>query len=251
MITAPTTDSPNTAAAFRAGTLPAAASVLAVTARPGLESVELGGLLYAFRHAGASLSLLCLTRGEADAHNSTAARLEAIRPWDLQVACSVLGVADCAVASYPDGELHGQPVAELIERIARAIRQGRPDLLLVIAPEAGSRDDVAVALAARTAAPRAGVPVVASTWPGAPGAWTIDLGIGAATARAIQKSAAAAHTSQSDALPALVRRLDLLDSTESLRWLLAPQAVPTQRDERILAAMPRRHRRYPSGGHRR
>jgi len=37
----------------------------------------------------------------------------------------------------------------------------------------------------------------------------IDLGADAATARAIQKSAAAAHASQSQALPQLVRRLDL------------------------------------------
>jgi len=50
------------------------------------ESVDLGGLLYAFRRTGAVLGLLCLTRGEASALNSTCARLEAIRPWELQLA---------------------------------------------------------------------------------------------------------------------------------------------------------------------
>ena len=39
--------------------------MLAVTARPGQESADLGGLLYVFRRSGASLSLLCLTLGEA------------------------------------------------------------------------------------------------------------------------------------------------------------------------------------------
>src|ERR1700690_4293192 len=65
------------------GALPAAGVVLAVTARPGQESTELGGLLLAFRQAGASLSLLCLTRGEA-APSSGSARLEAVRPWEVQ-----------------------------------------------------------------------------------------------------------------------------------------------------------------------
>ena len=88
------------------GPLPVAASVLAVTARPGQESEDLGGLLYAFRRAGASLSLLCLTRGEGATNNSVAAQLQAIRPWELQLACSVLGIAGLTVSSYPDRELH-------------------------------------------------------------------------------------------------------------------------------------------------
>lgn len=35
-----------------------AAGVLAVTARPGQKSADLGGVLYAFRRTGASLTLL-------------------------------------------------------------------------------------------------------------------------------------------------------------------------------------------------
>jgi hypothetical protein len=53
----------------------------------------------------------------------------------------------------------------------------------------------------------------------------IDLGPDAATARAIQKAAAAAHESQSAALPQLIRRLDLLDGQEHLRWLARPNAT--------------------------
>jgi N-acetylglucosamine malate deacetylase 2 len=218
-----------------AAPLPTAVSVLAVTARPGQESADLGGLLYAFRRAGASLSLLCLTRGEAAAQNSARARLEAIRPWELQLAAAVLGISEVAVANYPDGELHQFPAAELADRIRRAIRQYAADLVLIIAPEVGDRDDTAVARAARAAAAQAGVPVVAHTRPAAPGAWMIDLGADSATARAIQRSAAAAHTSQSAALPALLRRLDLLDDREALRWLLFPQPVPPQRAGESLA----------------
>jgi LmbE family N-acetylglucosaminyl deacetylase len=205
------------------GLLPPAGSVLAVTARPGQESAHLGGPLYAFRCAGASLALLCLTRGEAPPLNSTlCGRLEAIRPWELQLAASVLGIAQIAVASFPDGALPHYPAEELTERVRHAIRQYSADLLLVIDPETGDPDDAAVAAAACNAASRAGVPVVARTDPGGPGAWMIDLGTGAATARAIQKAATAAHQSQSEALPGLIRRLDLLDGQEPLRWLIPP-----------------------------
>jgi N-acetylglucosamine malate deacetylase 2 len=200
------------------GPLPRAGTVLVVTARPGPESSDLGGLLYAFRRAGTSLGLLCLTRGEASPINATCARLEAVRPWELQLAASVLGISWVAVASYPDGGLRGQPAAELAGRVRRAIRQQAADLLLVPDPAAGDPDDTAASAAAR----QAGLPVVARTWPDACGAWMIDLGADASTARAIQKAAAAAHKSQSPALPQLTRRLDLLDGREYLRWLVPP-----------------------------
>jgi LmbE family N-acetylglucosaminyl deacetylase len=205
------------------GSLPPAVSVLVVTARPGQESADLGGLVYAFRRTGATLGLLCLTRGEASPLNSTCGRLEAIRPWELQLAASVLGISWVAIASYPDGALGQYPVAELSERIRRAIRQHSADLLLVTDPAAAGTDDTAVAIAACAAAIQAGIPVVARAGPGAPGAWMIELGTGAAIARAIRKSAAAAHASQSQALPELTRRLDLLDGQEHLRWLVSPR----------------------------
>jgi hypothetical protein len=67
------------------------------------------------------------------------------------------------------------------------------------------------------------------------GAWTLDLGTDTETARAIQKSAAAAHASQSEALPALIGRLDQLGSVETLRWLSLKQRIPAQRDGHALA----------------
>jgi N-acetylglucosamine malate deacetylase 2 len=213
-------------AAAADGPPPPAASALAVTARPGQESADLGGLLYAFRRPGTSLGLLCLTRGEASPLNSTYARLEAIRPWELQLAASVLGISSVAVASYPDGALSQYPMAELTERVRRAIHEHAADLLLVIDPAAGDPDDTAVATAACAAARQAGVPVAARTGPGARGGWMIDLGAEAETARAIQKSAVAAHASQSEALPQLTRRLDQLPGRERLRWLVSPHRTP-------------------------
>jgi LmbE family N-acetylglucosaminyl deacetylase len=208
------------------GPLPRVGTVLAVTARPGQESAELGTLLHAFHGTGASLALLCLTRGEASPLNSTYLPLEAIRPWELQLAASVLGISSVAVANYPDGGLGRYPLAELTEHVRRAIREHKPGLLLVIDPAAGDPDDTAVAAATCAAARQAGVPAVARTVPAVSGAWVIDLGAEAAAARAIQRSAVAAHVSQSEALPQLKRRLDSLDGQEYLRWLI-PQDEST------------------------
>ena len=202
-------------------------TILVVTARPGQESADLGGALYALRRGGAWLGLLCLTRGEASPLNSTrGGRLEAVRPWELQLATSVLGISSVAVANFPDCRLHGYPGSELAERVRRAIRQHCADLLVVTDPEAGDPDDAAVATAACVAARQEGVPVIACTGLGGRGAWVIELGAEAATARAIQKSAAAAHASQSDGLPELTHRIDLLDSREYLRWLESPHQAP-------------------------
>jgi LmbE family N-acetylglucosaminyl deacetylase len=244
MISAPAADSLTMPPAALGRQLLQAGNVLVVTARPGQESADLGGLLYAFRRSGASLALLCLTRGEASPLNSTwCRRLEAVRPWEVQLAANVLGIGEVTVASCPDGRLRSHPVADLTQLVRHAIRRYSADLLLVIAPEAGDPNDTAAARAACAAARQAGVPVVASTEPGARGGWMIDLGADAGIARAIQKSAAAAHQSQSQALPELVRRLDLLDGRESLRWLVPrPPRQSTTRRPRLRGRLPDRQR---------
>jgi N-acetylglucosamine malate deacetylase 2 len=225
------------------GPLPRAEKVLAVIARPGQESADLGALLYAFRRGGASLALLCVTRGEASPLNSTNERLETRRPWELLVAGAVIGISSFTVADYPDGRLTGSLLAELTELVQREIRWHAPDLLLIVDPAADrpddaaagdgsdeaaaasdSSDDAVVARAARAAARLAGVPAVARTMSGVRGARMVDLGADPATARAVQRSATAAHASQSEALPEVERRLGLLDGRETLRWLAPTSA---------------------------
>jgi LmbE family N-acetylglucosaminyl deacetylase len=145
------------------------------------------------------------------------------------MAASILGIRQVTVAGYRDGSLHHYHGTELIGRIQQAISEHSAGLVLVVAPETGDIGDAAVSRAATAAALLAGVPVAARTRPGVSGAWTLDLGADAEIARAIQKSAAAAHTSQSAALPGLIARLDKLGSAETLRWLLSPARIPSQR----------------------
>jgi N-acetylglucosamine malate deacetylase 2 len=217
-----------TAPAFQSASLPdylpprRDLRVLAVTARPGQESAELGGLLSAFRRAGSSTALLCLTRGEASPLNSTCERLETIRPWELQVACGIVGISSVMLADFPDGGLSRSPMSALVERIGRAIGEYAPDLLVVTEPAAGSPDDEQVAEATSRAARQSGLPVAARTLPGAAESWPLHLGAATPAVRAVQRSAAAAHVSQSDALGQVHDQLDSLDGQEWLRWLVPP-----------------------------
>ncbi len=210
--------------------LPAARQVLAVTARPGQESADIGGVLLAFRRAGASLALLCLTRGEASPLNSTCERLETIRPWELRVAAGILGVSSVMVSDFPDGGLSRGPVGALTERVARALREHEA-VLLIVADPAGGPDDVRVAEVACRTARQAGVPVIAPTVPGARHSWPLDLGGETAVARATQRSAAAAHGSQSQAVTEVSRRLGALGGREHLRWLIPAVLCTPQRDK--------------------
>jgi len=195
-----------------------------VIARPGQESASLGGLLYSLRKSGASVSLLSLTRGEASELNSTPQPLEAVRPWELQLAAFLLGVSTVAVSDYPDGGLSSCELTALTERVLRAIRLYSPDLLLVVDPADADADadSAMAAMATCTAADQAGLPVVARTLPAASESWQVSLGMETAAARGAQRSAVAAHRSQSDGMPDLMWQLDLLGGDEWLRWMVPP-----------------------------
>jgi LmbE family N-acetylglucosaminyl deacetylase len=220
---------------FSGRPLPRAGHVLAVTARPGQESADLGRLLYAFRRQGASVALLTLTRGEASPLNSTCERLEIIRPWELQVAAGLLGISSLMVADYADGKLNRYHAAELTERVRRAIRAHAADLLLVIEPDGADPDGAepdgadpdgaAVARAVASAAEQAGVPALARMPRVGRSGWHVDLGADAAAARAVQRSALAAHASQAEAQPRTQRRIDRQDDREQLRWLVPPRRL--------------------------
>jgi hypothetical protein len=125
--------------------------------------------------------------------------------------------------------LHHYRTSDLAERILQAAGEYSADLVLTLAPETGDIGDAAVARAATAAALQAGVPLAGRTRPGVSGAWMLDLGADAELARAIQRSAAAAHATQAEALPELLSRVDKLNSVEALRWLVSPARVPGPR----------------------
>jgi N-acetylglucosamine malate deacetylase 2 len=202
--------------------LPSAGRILAVIARPGQESADLGVVLHAFRRAGVGLGLLSLTRGEASPLNSTCQRLEAIRPFELQAAAAILGVSSVMIADFPDGQLSRCPLTALTKRVLRAIDEHAPDLLLVIDPETGSPGEAQVASAVCMAARPAGLPVAARTMARAADSWPLGSDADAGGAAAILRSAVAAHASQSQALATVHERLDFSRGRQRLRWLVRP-----------------------------
>ena len=212
-------------AARPADRLPRATRVLAVTARPGQETTDLGALLYALGRSGARVHLLTLTRGEASEANATLQRLESVRPFELQLAAAVLGVSSVAIADYPDGRLGACGPGVLTQRVGRAIREYSPDLLLITDPAEDGLDDAVVGAVTCAAARAAGLPVAARTVTAARGGWQVDLGQHAEQARAAQRSALAAHASQSGAWDDLPGRLRLPGRSEWLRWLVPPPDI--------------------------
>lgn len=212
--------------------LPRASRVLAVTARPGQEAADLGAILAAYHVRGAQLSVLCLTRGEASELNSTCERLEAVRPWELQVAAGLLGVSSVTVADYPDGRLGCVPVTTLTEHVLRSARHDGADLLLVIDPVTADSDTAAVAGAACLAAQQQGLPVLARTVPGPGRRWRAGLGADTEAVRARQALAADAHSSQRAAPPAGAGGPDAVPGSgegwELVRWLVAPSSAPSE-----------------------
>jgi LmbE family N-acetylglucosaminyl deacetylase len=202
---------------------PRATRVLAVTARPGQESAELGALLYEFGRAGASVRLLCLT-GQGPRSGGPLARTAAV-----EQAAAVLGVGYVAVAGYRHSELPQLRPAELVGRIGEAVSEHSADLVLVIAPEAGDIADAAVARATMAVALQAGVPVAARTAPHVSGALHFDLGPDAETVRSVQRAAVASHAPDQAVFPGLINRIGQLGPVETLRWLVSPARIPAPR----------------------
>jgi LmbE family N-acetylglucosaminyl deacetylase len=200
--------------------LPGAARVLAVTARPGQESAELGALLQAFRRAGASTRLLCLTGGAGRPEGGTGA---------VAQAAAVLGVGAADVAGYRRADLPRLAPSELVGRIGQALGEHSADLLLVIAPETGDIADAAAARASMAAALRSGVPVAARTAARVPGAWPVRLEAGEETVRAVQRAAVASHAGDQATFRGLAGRISPPGTPEMLRWLVSPARVPAPR----------------------
>src|SRR5215218_4132880 len=87
------------------------AQLLAVTAHPDDEVINMGGLVYLSAQAGCRVTLVCATRGEegeiADPALATPANLGAVREEELGAACVLLGVQDLRFLDYRDSDMSG------------------------------------------------------------------------------------------------------------------------------------------------
>lgn len=221
---------------------PPAASVLAVCAHPDDVSSGLGGVLNALWRAGARLSVLCLTPGEASTLGASP-DLAGIRRAELHAAAVELGVSRVELLDYADGRLSEVPLARLAGDVAGTVRKVGADLLLVF-DEGGVTGHPDHRRATEAALAGAGhLPVLAWALPDrVAGTLNAEFGAGfvgrdpssidftIGVDREAQRRAVACHASQAGATPVLWRRLDLLGAEESLRWLRRPLSLEATGD---------------------
>lgn len=215
--------------------LPPWRRVLVVVAHPDDESFALGALLDRFVAAGAEVSVLCLTRGEASTLGDDVDDLPGVRDAELRAAADALGVTRSTLLAHPDGRLPQLDVAVLEADVAAEVDVVRPDGILVFDPDAGvtgHADHASASLAAIAVARAHGIPALGWALP-VPVAASLNAEYGTAFAghpaselvavpvdRARQLRAVRCHVSQAVPGSVLWRRLELLGDLEHVRPLL-------------------------------
>lgn len=104
-------------------------NVLCVVAHP--DDMEYGGSAAVARWIGngATVTYLLLTRGEAGMREMEPAEVAALRQNEQQQACDTVGVQKLLFLDEPDGMMEHS--LSLRKKIARVIRQVKPDTLMV------------------------------------------------------------------------------------------------------------------------
>ncbi|MHB1414703.1 MAG: PIG-L deacetylase family protein [Chloroflexota bacterium] len=124
--------------------------LLAVFAHPDDETFRCGGTLALLAARGVRVCLVTATRGEAgsvgDPPLCLAEELAARREQELYCACRALGIEPPRLLDYADGHLAEAEPGEVGERIVRAIRELRPQVMLTFGPDglSGHPDHVAI-----------------------------------------------------------------------------------------------------------
>lgn len=106
----------------------AGATVLAIFAHPDDESIACGGTLARLADAGASVVLLCATRGERGGHAGPVRddELGLLRVREMREAAQALGICEVLLLDHPDGELRWQRVPEFHAEIVSLVRRYAP-----------------------------------------------------------------------------------------------------------------------------
>jgi len=137
--------------------------LLCATAHPDDECLGLGGLIARYAAEGVEVSLVVGTRGERGRYGDGSQphpgpeRMGEIREGELRTAADVLGVRHVRFLGYLDGELDRAEPSEAIHRIAAAIRELRPHVVVTFDPFGGygHPDHIAVSQLATAAVVRA------------------------------------------------------------------------------------------------
>ena len=214
--------------------LPRWRSVLVVVAHPDDESFGLGAVLSTFVDQGATVSVLCFTRGEASSLHGVAGDLAQVRKRELGAAAHVLGIGHVELRNHPDGGLSGVDLRTLVDEVSMSLIAVDADGIVVFDADGvtGHPDHRRATQAALEAAGAHRLPVLG---------WTVPTDLAAAlnaefgasfsghdsaaidvvvpVDRSRQSRAVACHPSQAVPGSVLWRRLELTGEREYLRHL--------------------------------
>ena len=125
--------------------------VAAIFAHPDDEAFTIGGVLSAFTDRGATVTLICATRGEEGeiAHPSLATpdNLATVREQELSDAAAILGITDIRFLDFRDSGMFGtdsnehpdafirQSVEEVARKLADILVDLHPDILFTFSEE--------------------------------------------------------------------------------------------------------------------
>jgi N-acetyl-1-D-myo-inositol-2-amino-2-deoxy-alpha-D-glucopyranoside deacetylase len=127
-------------------------TLLLVHAHPDDECIATGGVMLRAHHDGIRVVLLTATRGEeGDIHNmdvrSVRPRLGEVRTEELKRSCAILGVDRHEFLGYRDSGMSGAAsnndprafhmasLGEAAERVAKVMREERPDVVVTYTPD--------------------------------------------------------------------------------------------------------------------
>jgi LmbE family N-acetylglucosaminyl deacetylase len=126
--------------------------LLCVLAHPDDESLGMGGVLARYAAEGVETYLATATSGErgwpgAPEQHPGEQQLARIREAELRAAAEILGIRGLSLLRYPDGGLAAASPEALIARIAQAVRQIRPQVVVTFGPDGatGHPDHIALA----------------------------------------------------------------------------------------------------------
>lgn len=215
--------------------LPTANEVLAVCAHPDDESFGLGAVLAAYADLGTRVRVLCFTHGEASTLGDIGRSLGDVRADELAAAAAALGIDDITLLAYSDSHLNEVTLEELASHVDDVA--GSAELLLAFDEGGitGHTDHIRATEAALALGASRRLAVLGWALPKAVAArLNTEFGIGfvgrlpeeldfsLVVDRSRQRDAIACHASQSGDNPVLWRRLELLGTSEHLRWLMPP-----------------------------
>lgn len=118
-------------------------SLMCVLAHPDDETFGPGGTITRYAREGVRVSVIIATSGQAGRSAglaSTPEKLGRIREDEAREAGRFLGVAAIHFLGYEDGKLDEVSEIEVEERVARLIREERPDVVITFGPEGAGNE---------------------------------------------------------------------------------------------------------------